>query len=110
MEVELEVCFIIYEVLEALAYLHKRGIMHRDIKPENIMLTFDGAKESVVAVKLIDFGLSVMLSPSRRSKDACGTPAYVAPEIVSKQGYTQQGDMWSLGVVTYMLFLVLQVP
>ncbi len=104
-DIELEACYIVYQALEGLLYLHKRGIMHRDIKPENIMLLFDGNKEKVIGLKLVDFGLAYVLKPSGRTKDTCGTPTYVAPEVLSKQSYTEIVDMWSLGIVTFILYL-----
>jgi serine/threonine protein kinase len=55
-------------------------------------------------VKLVDFGLSIVLPPGSTVTHACGTPLYMAPEIFEKTGYNEQVDMWSLGVLTFMLY------
>ena len=93
-------------LLQALEYLHRRGIVHRDLKPENILLELDNTQEHIVTLKLIDFGLSIVLEPNTLAFEPCGTPAYVAPEVLKKQGYNQQADMWSLGVLAFFLYCV----
>mmetsp|Transcript_24409 Transcript_24409/g.35872 ORF Transcript_24409/g.35872 Transcript_24409/m.35872 type:complete len:819 (+) Transcript_24409:77-2533(+) len=90
---------IIRPLLESVAYLHDLGIVHRDIKPENIL-----CGDSLEDIKIADFGLSKMLLPQERMDTACGTLSYVAPEVLTMQGYGQEADMWSVGVI---LFLVL---
>jgi len=91
---------IFRQVVEAVVYLHKNGIAHRDIKLENILWT-----ESSDQLKLTDFGLarSVSLSDVEFMSTPCGTPSYVAPEIIKGQKYTQSVDIWALGVVLYLL-------
>lgn len=76
-------------MLEALEYLHMCGIVHRDLKPENIMVELDdsGDTTEVHQVKLADFGLSKIIVPGEIMFESCGTPAYVAPEVLRKQGY-----------------------
>jgi len=91
---------IFRQIVDAVTYLHKNGIAHRDIKLENILWT-----ESSNELKLTDFGLakSVSLSDVEFMSTPCGTPSYVAPEIIKGQHYTQAVDLWALGVVLYLL-------
>ena len=78
-------------------YLHDAGIMHRDIKPENIYITNSGS------IKLLDFGFAAFLGPLESRKESCGTFAYAAPELVVTKVYSKQVDMWSVGVVAYLM-------
>lgn len=85
----------------ALDYLHKMDIVHRDLKPENILLS-DKTPEAVI--KIADFGLARMMSGKDLMKTACGTPGYVAPEVLQNKGYSSgQVDLWSAGVILYIL-------
>ncbi|XP_001601897.1 serine/threonine-protein kinase Chk2 [Nasonia vitripennis] len=93
--------FIFYQVVLAVNYLHQNGITHRDLKPENILLT---GHEDETIVKVSDFGLSKFVDSQTMMKTFCGTPMYVAPEILKTGGkgaYTSQVDVWSLGVILY---------
>lgn len=92
-----------YYLLIALQYLHNCGIMHRDIKPENILLELTQDKERIVTLKLIDFGLACMFRENELITDPCGTPAYIAPEILADSGYNAKVDVWSSGVVAFEL-------
>jgi len=74
--------------------------MHRDIKLENIMMV-NMAENS--DVKLVDFGLSIMTGPTQTSSDPFGTLAYVAPEVLTQKPYGKAVDLWSLGVIIYVL-------
>ena len=96
---EVEAARLIKPLLEAVAYLHDLGIAHRDLKPENVL-----CGESMDDIKIADFGLSKMVLPDEKMEGACGTLSYVAPEVLSMQGYGMQADVWSIGVI---LFLVL---
>ncbi|SCM21048.1 calcium-dependent protein kinase 7, putative [Plasmodium chabaudi adami] len=91
---------IISQLIKTVAYLHKCGIIHRDIKPENILLT-DKSKDA--QIKLTDFGLSTLCAPNELLKEPCGTLAYVAPEVITLQGYNHKVDAWSIGVILYLL-------
>ena len=92
---------VVVQVLDALAYLHARGIAHRDLKPENILLAAPGAD----TVKITDFGLSRVVDEGSLMRTMVGTPAYVAPEVLAGRGagYTPAVDLWSLGVITYVM-------
>ena len=95
-----EAAKVVYQILDAVSYLHDRDIVHRDIKPENVL--FDTPDEDST-VKLIDFGLSrkhAAFEPPMSS--FVGTPYYIAPEVLNKK-YDRSCDLWSVGVVTYTL-------
>uniref|UniRef100_A0A061S7T9 non-specific serine/threonine protein kinase n=1 Tax=Tetraselmis sp. GSL018 TaxID=582737 RepID=A0A061S7T9_9CHLO len=93
---------ILQELLDALHYCHCQGIYHRDLKPENVLLTTGGT------AKLSDFGLGALPNSvnteNGKLMTTCGTPNYVAPEVLYKQGYEgAPADVWSLGVVLYVI-------
>jgi len=89
---------LVRQLCEALQYLHKRGIVHRDLKLENLLLKKKGGLE----IKLADFGLSKLYSGAAL-QTACGTPFYVAPDVLLGSGYGPPVDMWSVGVLLYVL-------
>lgn len=74
-------------------------MVHRDLKPENILLEKDKEYDSI---KIIDFGSSIRCDPDEILKDKIGTPYYVAPEVLRRQ-YNSKCDIWSCGVITYIL-------
>eukprot|EP01128_Nolandella_sp_AFSM9_P000647 TRINITY_DN1079_c0_g1_i1.p1 TRINITY_DN1079_c0_g1~~TRINITY_DN1079_c0_g1_i1.p1 ORF type:complete len:489 (+),score=118.30 TRINITY_DN1079_c0_g1_i1:59-1468(+) len=87
------------QILRGVGYMHNMGIAHRDLKPENILL--DSTKTSI---KITDFGLSQDFeSTGADMMTACGTATYVAPEVLMSGGYTSACDIWSIGVITYVL-------
>ncbi|XP_015259174.1 PREDICTED: calcium/calmodulin-dependent protein kinase type 1D-like [Cyprinodon variegatus] len=90
---------VIQQVLEAVGYLHQNGIVHRDLKPENI-LYYSQDEDSKIMIS--DFGLSKMAENGIMST-ACGTPGYVAPEVLAQKPYSKAVDCWSIGVITYIL-------
>ena len=100
---EREACLITHQTLEALQYLHMCGIVHRDLKPENIMVELDQDSGEVHQVKLTDFGLSKIIVPGEVMMESCGTPAYVGPEVLHKEGYGKEVDIWSTGVILYTM-------
>jgi len=88
------------QITDAVAYLHRKGIVHRDLKPENLLLSI---KEGVPTLKLADFGLSKVMEATAVLETQCGTPGYVAPEVLKGEGYDEKVDVWSLGVILYIL-------
>lgn len=98
------------QLCEAVHYLHARNIVHRDLKPENILLT--SKDREAMRVKIADFGLARKNKGSQGCRTFCGTPHYFAPEVINAfqgqqngqpAGYGTQADLWSLGVVLYIL-------
>ena len=88
--------FYIIEIILALETLHKNNIIYRDLKPENILMDKEGH------IKITDFGLSKILDDMNdKAFTLCGSPQYVAPEVLNKQGYDKGVDWWSLGCVLY---------
>ena len=96
---EEQVSRIIRSILESVACLHSQNIVHRDIKPENIL-------RSGNQLKLIDFGMAVVHNPNQDEplEDIVGTSYYMAPEVL-KKSYSKSCDVWSIGVMTYILLL-----
>ncbi|KAG6570625.1 CBL-interacting serine/threonine-protein kinase 10, partial [Cucurbita argyrosperma subsp. sororia] len=90
-----------YQLIHAIDFCHSRGVYHRDIKPENLLL------DENENLKVSDFGLSALVESGRRDgllHTICGTPAYVAPEVISRKGYDgAKADIWSCGVVLFVL-------
>jgi hypothetical protein len=91
---------IIYQLAKGLRYLHKYGIIHRDLKPDNIMLTEASDKGNI---KIMDFGLSKILGKKEKSIDGFGTLTFVSPEVLIRKPYNKEVDIWSLGVILYLM-------
>lgn len=89
------------QLIKAVDFCHSRGVYHRDLKPENLLLDENGV------LKVADFGLSALVESHREDSmlhTICGTPAYVAPEVLSRKGYDgAKADVWSCGVILYVL-------
>ncbi|KAK7863131.1 hypothetical protein R5R35_002013 [Gryllus longicercus] len=90
---------LIRQVLEAVDYMHEQGVVHRDLKPENL-LYYSHDEDSKIMIS--DFGLSKM-EDSGIMATACGTPGYVAPEVLAQKPYGKAVDVWSIGVISYIL-------
>ncbi|KAL0292179.1 UNVERIFIED_CONTAM: CBL-interacting serine/threonine-protein kinase [Sesamum calycinum] len=89
------------QLISAIDFCHSRGVYHRDLKPENLLLDEEGM------LKVTDFGLSAFSDHLRQDgllHTTCGTPAYVAPEVIGKKGYDgAKADIWSCGVILFVL-------
>jgi len=90
---------LIRQVLSAVAYMHEEGVVHRDLKPENLLYYSPEADSKIM---ISDFGLSKM-EDSGVMATACGTPGYVAPEVLAQKPYGKAVDVWSIGVISYIL-------
>jgi len=91
---------VVKQVCRGVAYLHSMGVAHRDLKPENLLCDGDGDK---MVIKIADFGLSKIFGAGETLETSCGTPDYVAPEVLTGSSYDNAVDMWSVGVITYIL-------
>ncbi|KAK8516108.1 hypothetical protein V6N12_013517 [Hibiscus sabdariffa] len=90
---------IILQILSVVAFCHLQGVVHRDLKPENFLFT---TRDEDAPIKIIDFGLSDFIRPDQRLNDIVGSAYYVAPEVLHRS-YSVEADMWSIGVITYIL-------
>ncbi|KDO24386.1 CAMK/CAMK1 protein kinase [Saprolegnia parasitica CBS 223.65] len=97
---EKEARLVVLHLAEALQYCHGLGIVHRDLKPENLLYA---TTDEHAPIKIADFGLAKLIQGNNMMQTACGTPGYVAPEILEGKPYGGEVDMWSLGVITYIL-------
>ncbi|XP_028357382.1 serine/threonine-protein kinase 33 isoform X2 [Physeter macrocephalus] len=105
---ENETRWIIRSLASAIAYLHNKDIVHRDLKLENIMVKssfIDANDEMTLNIKVTDFGLAVKKQGRSEAmlQTTCGTPIYMAPEVINAHDYSQQCDIWSIGVIMYIL-------
>lgn len=87
--------FYFAEILLGIEYLHSKNIVYRDLKPENVLIDVDGH------VKLADFGLSKIFKPQERSFSYCGSPEYMCPEILKREGHNHMVDYYTLGALLY---------
>ena len=92
-----EAQFYVCEVAAALVYLHGKKVVYRDVKPENILISETGH------VRLVDFGFAKQLFGSEKTFTLCGTPEYIAPEVIQQRGHDSSCDWWALGILLYEL-------
>lgn len=97
---EKEASDTIRPIVDAIRYCHDLGIVHRDLKPENLL--YESESEDAI-IKISDFGLARFLHNNSFATTACGTPGYVAPEILEGKGYGKEVDYWSIGIILYIL-------
>ncbi|KAG2311663.1 hypothetical protein Bca4012_026116 [Brassica carinata] len=90
---------VMIQILNVVAFCHLQGVVHRDLKPENFLYT---SKEDTSQLKAIDFGLSDYVRPDERLNDIVGSAYYVAPEVLHRS-YSTEADIWSVGVIVYIL-------
>eukprot|EP01126_Amoeba_proteus_P027380 TRINITY_DN2718_c0_g1_i3.p1 TRINITY_DN2718_c0_g1~~TRINITY_DN2718_c0_g1_i3.p1 ORF type:complete len:406 (-),score=69.13 TRINITY_DN2718_c0_g1_i3:125-1342(-) len=93
---------IIGTILSTILYCHERGVVHRDLKPENL-LCLDRQFKDLTDLKLTDFGISAVLDKGGKLVGSVGTPMYAAPEVISDKDYDFSVDLWSLGVISYIV-------
>ncbi|CDW82463.1 protein kinase domain containing protein [Stylonychia lemnae] len=91
---------VMRNLLQALDYLHQRGIVHRDLKPENLILA---SKDNDYNLKIADFGLASFMEKGQLLFLRCGSPGYVAPELLEDKGYYTKADIFSAGVILYVM-------
>ena len=91
---------IMSQIASGVKYLHTYGIVHRDLKPDNIMIT---QQNEFGVIKIMDFGLSKIVSTQERMVDGYGTLSYVAPEVLLRTPYNKEVDIWSMGVILYYM-------
>nr|GLL21097.1 calcium-dependent protein kinase 26 [Ipomoea trifida] len=96
---ETEARVVFRHLMQVVMYCHDKGIVHRDLKPENILLA---TKASSSPIKLADFGLATYIRPGESLRGTVGSPFYIAPEVLAG-GYNQAADIWSAGVILYIL-------
>merc|ERR1719392_481339 len=87
------------QVGDAFKHIHSKNIIHRDLKPENILLSPNGYS------KLTDFGFAKIIEPGARTYTLCGTPEYIAPEVLLNKGHGKPVDWWTLGILTYEMIV-----
>ena len=97
---EAKVCEIIHKLSMAVYYLHSYGIVHRDLKPENILMT---DLSSNADMRLLDFGLSKIVGNDEKCTEPYGTLSFVAPEVLQGKPYDKSVDLWSIGIITFLL-------
>ena len=98
---------IMSDLLSAIVYLHSNQIVHRDIKPENLMVKWEPSSDPErkrLRIKVGDFGLATVIRNDEPLRKVCGTPSYVAPEMIRESGYSFLIDVWASGVIMFILF------
>ena len=91
---------IMNQIAHGVKYLHRYGIVHRDLKPDNIMIT---QQNDFGIIKIMDFGLSKIVSTQEKMVDGYGTLSYVAPEVLLRTPYNKEVDIWSMGIILYYM-------
>ncbi|XP_061322117.1 serine/threonine-protein kinase ULK1 isoform X3 [Pezoporus flaviventris] len=92
------------QIAGAMKMLHSKGIIHRDLKPQNILLSYAGGRKSNpnnIRIKIADFGFARYLQNNMMAATLCGSPMYMAPEVIMSQHYDAKADLWSIGTIVY---------
>ena len=97
---EADAAYVMKQLLAAISYCHSKNIIHRDLKPENVLI--DSISDNKLNVKIIDFGTALICKPNTMVTEKVGTIYYIAPEVL-KGNYTSKCDVWSLGIIMYIL-------
>ena len=97
---EKKASIIIHKMSTAVYYMHSFGVAHRDLKPENVLMT---SSDDESDIRILDFGLSKILGPYEKCDEPYGTLTYCAPEIIVDEPYSKAVDLWSLGIMTYLM-------
>ena len=92
---------IMFQVFSAMCFCHAKGIVHRDLKPENLLID-SIARNGEISIKVIDFGTSTLVDKNQKLRAKLGTPYYIAPEVL-RQDYNEKCDIWSCGVILFIL-------
>ncbi|XP_064135417.1 serine/threonine-protein kinase ULK2 isoform X1 [Loxodonta africana] len=94
----------LHQIAAAMRILHSKGIIHRDLKPQNILLSYANRRKSNISgirIKIADFGFARYLHSNMMAATLCGSPMYMAPEVIMSQHYDAKADLWSIGTVIY---------
>ncbi|RUS79153.1 hypothetical protein EGW08_013100 [Elysia chlorotica] len=97
-------CSYVKQIGEAMKALQQKGIVHRDLKPQNILLCYDGPKyphPSEMLLKIADFGFARFIMGGEMATTLCGSPMYMAPEVIMSVKYSAKADLWSIGTILY---------
>ena len=92
---------IMHKMCTAVYYMHSYGIAHRDLKPENVLMS--NTDDENIDIRILDFGLSKIIGPYEKCNEPYGTLTYCAPEIILDEPYSKAVDLWSLGIMTYLM-------
>jgi len=93
--------YVVKQLISAITYCHAKGVVHRDLKLENILID-SITEDNKINIKVIDFGTAMFFSPDKKIEGTLGTPYYVAPEVLMGT-YTEKCDLWSIGVILFVL-------
>lgn len=99
---EVKARYFLKQLAEGMQYLREFDIVHRDLKPQNLLLSRDGTEESLV-LKIADFGFARFIEPESVASTICGSPLYMAPEILQFLPYSNKSDLWSIGAIFYQM-------
>ena len=92
------------QLLLTVDFLHTRDIIHRDLKPENVLISFTSPKTKLIHVKIMDFGIAeTLMKDEEQLMLVCGTPTYIAPEVLKKHGYGLKADIFAIGSILFNL-------